>query len=337
MKYRLAIASFCLLCQTLIAQNDSLTLRNGDVLVGEIKDLTTGVITMETSYSDKDFKIEFNKVVRIRMQRKSVVILAGGDRRFGLVQSTNDGEVTIISDDGQTETVPIDTLVGLQEVYDNFWKRFRGEIDLGLTLTKANNNRQFTVSGYTDYTGEQWQLEGGINLLQNTQDDAEKVRRTDAHIELIRLLPKNWYLLGDVSYLRNTEQLLDGRTSLSLGLGKYLISTNKLYWGLSSGFTYNIEDYVDEALNKSSSELFISTMLELFDFEDIDLRTGLEVYPSLSESGRIRADYDFTMKYDLPLDLFIKLGFILNYDNQPATDGSQTDYVIISGFGWDFD
>ena len=239
-------------------------MKNGDISVGEIKDLTTGVVTMETSYSDKDFKIEFNKVVRLRMKRKSLVILEGGERRFGLVESREDGRVTITEDDGTTETLPIESLVGLQEVFDNFWKRFRGEIDFGLTLTKANNNRQFTIGGYTDYTGEKWQVEGGINLLQSTQDDAEKVRRTDAHIELIRVLPKNWYLIGDISYLRNTEQLLDGRTSLSAGLGRYLSSTNKLYWGLSSGFTYNIEDYVDEALNKNSSELFISSTLELF-------------------------------------------------------------------------
>lgn len=337
MKFGLAIALALLLSIGVYGQTDSLTLKNGDVLVGEIKELTTGVVTMETSYSDKDFQIEFNKVVRIHMKRKSLVILAGGERRFGLIQSRQDGEVTITGDDGTSETVDMEKLVGLQEVYDNFWKRFRGEIDLGLTLTKANSNRQFTIGGYTDYTGEKWMLEGGINLLQSTQDDAEKVRRTDAHIELIRLLPKNWYLLGDISYLRNTEQLLDGRTSFSLGFGKYLVSTNKMYLGLSSGFTYNIEDYVDESLNKSSSEFFVSTTLELFDFEDIDLRTGLKVYPSLSESGRVRADYDFTMKYDLPLDLFIKLGFILNYDNQPAVNGSQTDYVIISGFGWDFD
>jgi putative salt-induced outer membrane protein YdiY len=337
MKPGFTFAFLFLVFQAMFGQSDSLTLKNGDVLIGEIKELDKGVILMETSYSDKDFKIEFNKVTQIQMQRKSLLILAGGERRFGLIRSQKDGEATITNEEGKEETFQLKEIVGLQEVYDNFWKRFRGEIDLGFTLTKANNTRQFTVGGYTDYTGEKWLLEGAINLLQSTQDDAEKVRRTDANVELIRVLPKKWYLLGDISYLSNTEQLLDGRTSFSLGLGKYLLSTNKLYWGLSTGFTYNIENYVDEALNKSSSEFFIATSLEMFDFEDIDLRTGLEVYPSLSESGRVRADYDITMKYDLPLDLFIKLGFILNYDNQPAANGSQTDYVIISGFGWDFD
>ena len=124
MKLRLLIATTILFCHGLYAQSDSLALKNGDVLVGEIKELSRGVITMETSYSDKDFQIEFNKVIRIHMKRNSLVILSGGDRRLGLVQSMQDGEVTITDDKGKAETLTIENVVELQEVYDNFWKRF---------------------------------------------------------------------------------------------------------------------------------------------------------------------------------------------------------------------
>ena len=64
--------------------------------------------------------------------------------------------------------------------------------------------------------------------------------------------------------------------------------------------------------------------------------TGIDFYSSLSEKKRIRTDYDITLKYDLPLDFYIKLGFTLNYDNQPAIAGNKHDYIFTSGFGWEF-
>ncbi len=156
-------------------------------------------------------------------------------------------------------------------------------------------------------------------------------------MSLIRILPRKWYLLGEVSFLANTEQALDSRISPSIGLGKFLISTNKLYLGLSLGYAYNIENYVDASLDKTSSEIFLFSEFNMFDYEDIDLKTGIKLYPSLSENGRFRTDFDLTLKYDLLLDFYIKLGFALNFDNQPAIEGNDFDYIFNTGLGLKFD
>ena len=46
-------------------------------------------------------------------------------------------------------------------------------------------------------------------------------------------------------------------------------------------------------------------------------------------------DFDFTLKYDLPLDFYVKGTLNLNYDNQPAVKGNDLDYVFTTGFGWE--
>ena len=330
------ILIFCLPLSAL-AQNDTLRLKNNDFLVGEVKFFAEGVLTIETSYSDEDFKIEFNKVSELIIQRKCLIVLTEGRRHFGNIRTNGAGLAMISLENGLVEKYPLAEVIALQEVDDNFWQRFKGAIDLGYNLTKANNNKQFTIGGKLEYAGEIWLIEGSVNTLNSNQDDAEKTKRTDANLELIRLLPREWYFLGEVSFLSNTEQALDARISPSLGVGKLLISTNKLYLGLSIGFTYNIENYADTTLNKTSSEAFIGSSFKMFDFEDIDLDTGLKFYPSLSEKGRLRTDYDLTLKYDLPLDFYIKMGFTFNYDNQPAIIGNDFDFIFTSGFGWDFD
>ncbi len=323
-------------CAQALAQQDTLVLKNGDVLVGEIKTLNVGVLTMETDYSDEDFKIEFNKVSEMILERKALILLTRGRRRFGNVRTIEKGRVKITSNDGVEEVIPLNQIVALQEVEDRFWRRFKGRFDLGFNLTKANNNAQLTGEAVLNYNGSKWLSQAGANYLSSTRDDVEETQRLDANIELQRILKKNWFVLGSVYFLRNTEQALDGRTSPSLGVGRQAISTNKLYLSVSTGITLNIEDFVDDTLNKSSAELFIGSSFNMFDFSDIDLITSVRFYPSLSERGRFRTDYDLTMKYDLPLDLYIKLGLNFNYDNQPAITGNDFDYIITSGFGWKF-
>jgi hypothetical protein len=317
-------------------QNDTIRLKSNDVLVGEIKSLSTGILTMETPYSDKDFRIEFNKIVSLSTSRKCIVTLTNDRRFYGNLRSETSGELTIILQDGSSEQFRLNELIALVEIEEVFWKRFTGSLDLGYNFTRANRNAQFTISGNFKFVGEIWQIKGNIDVLNSSQDNVKDVKRTDAMLETIRLLPKKWYMLADVSFLSNTEQALEGRTSPSLGLGRFIKSTNRLYLGINIGATYNIENYLDSSLDKTSSEVFLGSSFTMYDFEDLDLSTGFKFYTSLSERGRIRTDYNITIKYDLPWDFYIKTELTLNYDNQSAVIGSELDYIFTSGFGYKF-
>ena len=46
------------------AQNDTIYFSASNMIVGEVKDMSRGVLTVETDYSDSDFKIEWQKVKR---------------------------------------------------------------------------------------------------------------------------------------------------------------------------------------------------------------------------------------------------------------------------------
>jgi len=328
---------FLVFSLTIEAQNDTIRLKDNTSLTGEIKSLSTGILTMETAFSDKDFKIEFNKVEEIIISRKCIISLTNSRRYFSNIKSETPGTFTLFFEDGTSTQFKMDEMTGLIEVNEKFWKRFKFGLDLGYNFTKANNNAQFTISSYFNFVNERWLMKGNINVLNSSQDSVKNVKRTDAMLEAIRLLHKKWYLLSDVSYLSNTEQALKGRVSPSLGLGRFIKSTNKLYFGLSLGATYNIENYEDATLNKTSSEAFLSSSFNMYDFKDFDLKTGIKFYAGLSEKGRIRADYDITIKYDLPWDFYIKTEFTLNYDNQPAVSGTELDYIFTSGFGYKFD
>jgi hypothetical protein len=335
--YKYLFAFFLVFSLTIEAQNDTIRLKDNTSLTGEIKSLSTGILTMETAFSDKDFKIEFNKVEEIIISRKCIISLTNSRRYYSNIKSETPGTFTLFFEDGTSTQFKMDEMTGLIEVNEKFWKRLKFGLDLGYNFTKANNNAQFTISSNFNFVGEKWLLKGYINVLNSSQDSVKNVKRTDAMIEAIRPLQNKWYMLSDVSFLSNTEQALKGRVSPSLGLGRFIKSTNKLYFGLSLGATYNIENYEDATLNKTSSEAFLSSSFNMYDFKDFDLKTGIKFYAGLSEKGRIRTDYDITIKYDLPWDFYIKTEFTLNYDNQPAVSGTELDYIFTSGFGYKFD
>ncbi len=320
----------------LYAQNDTITLKNKDVIVGEVKTLTTNVLTMETSYSDKDFQIEFDKVIDMRIQRNCIITLTQGRRRFGHIRSEKTGTVTITQEDGTVEIVPIKQVLSLQEIEDKFWSRFTGRIDLGFNITKANNNRQLTLGSQLSYSGERWLLRTGLDVLNSDQDNVEETKRLDAHLEAVRVLARDWYIAGEITYLRNTEQALDARISPTLAGGKFVVNNSKMYLSLGGGLVYNLENYVDESLNKTSTEILLSANINLFNVKDFSLTSGIKSFPSLSESGRFRTDYNLTLKYDLPLDFYIKGSLTINYDNQPAIEGNDLDYIVTTGLGWEF-
>jgi hypothetical protein len=208
-------------------------------------------------------------------------------------------------------------------------------VDIGLSFTKANNLQQFDVNCNASYLADRWQLDGYFTILRSSQDDIDPTKRTDAGLGFKYFLPKDWFLSASLSFLSNTEQALNLRSVGKLGGGKFLIHTNKTYWNLGAGVSFNNERYTNEVPDKNSVEAYFGTELNMFDVGDLNLLGSLWVYPSLTESGRWRTDFRLDAKYDLFWELYVRTGITLNYDNQPAVEGSDLDYILSFGFGWE--
>ena len=115
-----------------------------------------------------------------------------------------------------------------------------------------------------------------------------------------------------------------------------LAQTNSFYWGAKVGLNRNYETFTNDTEDRQSWEAYFGTELNIFDMGDLDVFMLIMAYPSITAPGRWRSDSKIDIKYELPLDFFIKLGLSLNYDNQPADGASKTDYVFQTGFGWEW-
>lgn len=321
----------------LFSQNDTILLRNADRLIGEIKSMKKGVLTIETVYSDADFKVELINITEIRSDRIFMVKLSNGSvMNTGIRPKPKEPAKVYITDKGYEQVVDIKEIVILQPINNKFFSRLTSELSLGYNYTKSSDLTQLTIRSTLGYNASYWNFSGSYNTVYSTQNDAEPVRRTDANGEFKYYLQKNWYALTSGEFLSNEEQKLKLRSTMRVGAGKYLLSTHRTYFGTATGLALNNEHFTDSlGTNRNSLEAFVTIELSMFEHKDLSMYTKATVYPSLTVSNRVRTDATLDFKLDLPLNFFIKLGVTYNFDSKPIQDGGKEDYVIQSTFGWE--
>jgi hypothetical protein len=315
---------------------DSLVLKNGDKIVGEIKSLDKGVITVETDYSKNDFTIEWLGIKEIYTVSNFLITLKDGRRINGNIQSMKEvNHVIITSMEKDTVQVHLEDLVFLKELKSDFWGRLRANIDIGITYTKANNMRQYSLRAAAEYLADKWQADVNYNRVDTRQDSTLGTHRIDAAANYKYFISGDWYVMTSLTFLSNTEQSIHLRTNGKAGVGKMFWHTNRKYWGVGGGLAFNNESYTNNTPARNSLEAYVGSELNLFDIGDFSVLNKVFVYPSLTESGRVRCDFNLDAKYDLPKDFYLKPGITFNYDNRPAAVGKQLDYVFVFTIGWE--
>ena len=102
MKRYIILTIILLVVNNIYSQSDTLVFKDGTHMVGEIKNMSRGVIVIETDYSDSDFKIEWDQVSEIYSTREYIVSLDNGERMITqIVTDQSDKSKIMLDRDGQ--------------------------------------------------------------------------------------------------------------------------------------------------------------------------------------------------------------------------------------------
>lgn len=322
------------------AQSDSLILKNSDVMVGTIQEMKRNVLTMSTPYSKENFKIAWNKVSEVHTDRLYTVTFSDRTLMATAKIYTVEPGVLRVENAFISRDDPMSTIVNFRPVRQSFWSKLSASVSVGYSLTKANNLQQYNGSINLGYKSNHWTFGAAYRQVNSSQDNISDVRRVEASLEGDYAFESGIFFRAGLNFLSNSEQRLRLRTIGNLGAGYYLIRRNTWDWNVFVGLAVNNEEYESNAEvegnpDRSSLESVFGTSLDLFDVGDFKLSTRFNWYPSYTESGRNRIDYRFDVSYDLPLNFYLKGGITLNYDSDPIPGASETDYVLVTGFGWE--
>jgi putative salt-induced outer membrane protein YdiY len=319
------------------AGSDTLMTANGDRLVGTVKKLERAVLQFDTDYADQEFSVEWKQVRMLTSKALFDLETADGQRYIGPLHADPEqpGEVVVGTVTGPRR-VKLMEIVRLEPVEKSFWERLDASVDLGYTLTKANDSRQSTARGALGYRSEDWRVGAQFSSVQNRTSDGPKTRKADALADYQHRAVKRWFAFVKGTFAMSDEQRLDARYTANGGIGNYVVATPELDLLVSGGLTVMAEDFQDPGVpNEKNVEGLLSAEFHAFDIGDLNVFSTVSAFQNLRDAERTRGNFTLDLKWDLPLDFTFKVALTLDYDSKPPNGASKSDYVLSTTFGWE--
>jgi hypothetical protein len=333
----------------LAQKTDSVMVRNGDRMVGEIKGLERGQLEFKTD-AMKTVYVQWPKVVTVITDKTFEILLDDGTMYFGSLRSGAQDSVAIQADSGSV-VVATQAVVELQRIKSSFWAALDGNIDLGIDFTQQNAKTDLNLSGSVRYAARKGlvhdldKVTGGFNLTSLTfsstfsrQDDTDDIERMNASLSHARQLDNRWFWVLALAGQRNSQLSLDFRGTLAGGVGRFIIQSNKLDLGLWLGPSYSRERFTGESAD-NSFPLILTADFEYFTWGALntDISSQLSLMPILDQWGRWRINFAVSVNREVLTNFYIKLGVTEAFDSEPtAADANKNDFSLTTSFGWNF-
>lgn len=321
-------------------KTDVVYFNNGDRLTGDIKGLERGKLELSTSTAGT-VNIEWDKVARIETGQYLDVETSSGTHYHGQVpQGQQMGSIRLeIDGEAAAEPLAMNDIVRFTPIEQgSVLKRLDGYLSVGFNYTKADNQTEFDFSGGVNSRNEfrEWSLDGQATL--NAQSTARTTSMYDVTLANKRFMADRWFGQSFGAVQGNEELGLNIREIVGVGIGRYLVQDMHHEWWMVAGLAYDREDFQSQPI-QNSLEGVLSTQYSFFQYDtpkrSIDI--GLSVFPSLTESGRVRAEADIGWKIELVEDFFFDLSFYGSYDsNSDPEAASNSDYGIVTSLGYSF-
>lgn len=326
---------FFALCATPLTAQEYLIHVDGDSINADIKEFRRGKLSFEIPGASTA-TLEFDKVGTIASPEDWDLELTGQRRMFGKVLPGDQLGWVRIATATDTIDVPFSDIVQMTSVERGLWSRFDGYLELGFSYAKANNATNLNFATEVDYRAPKWLLVLSLDSRFQDQDDAESFRRNLGTFSASYLLPKTWYVGGRAQVEQNEQLDLDLRLLLGAIVGRDVVQSNRVDWNWLVGVQSNSEEYVGVE-GTTSAEALLGTRFSWFTFGDFenDLSSSLLVYPSLTESGRVRLDFNISYRQDLFGDLYMRVSFYDQYDSDPPEGAQENDLGTTLAVGWD--
>jgi Protein of unknown function, DUF481 len=317
---------------------DEVIFSNGQKLVGKIKGLDKGMLSFYTDETGT-ISIKWVKVIgiyspaRFRIEIGTGLILVG---TFEL--ASEEGKAVIVTETGKV-LLALDLIVTIDPFEKKFLDRLRGEVELGFSLQRAQSLTTYTLGAEVSYVTSRAMLNLNWSSYLGKQEAVPTTTRNDLILTFDRDLKNRYVALVTTGIQQNTELGLSSRLILGGGIGNRLIYTNHVILMAGAGAVGLSEKYSDaEASNQSIEANFIGQLSAFrHTFPRLDLVVSTKVFPSLTDWGRVRFEFNTSFSYEIVTDFYVGLDGFYSYDSRPPTEtASKQDYGISTSVRWKF-
>jgi hypothetical protein len=318
---------------------DTLFMKNGAVLSGELKGLKSGKFQFDAD----DLTLLNIKFDKIRMFKGLThpFRIETSDRHiyFGSIHKGEETGMIRIQTKDSSIFIPIDHIAYMTPFDQKTFRTLTGYISSGFNYARSSHSGRFNLDGaaHLQYRKLKLDLTGSMYV---TQTDTNWIRdRESLAMSGFYILDPWWSVGGGLKYQRNYELGLARRFQEAISIKYNLLNRNNFQMHVLSGFVVNQEKNTDGETFPPQVELPLQYYLEYFKFShpNISLNTTQTFYIGVTERGRYRWDGDSRLSWELIDDLSLSLQFYHNFDNRPPSGAlHRWDYGLILGLKYDF-
>jgi len=319
-------------------KSDVIRLENGDRITGEIKQLEQGKLRVSTDTMGT-VQVDWDDIASLTSDYRFEFEISDGTRFYGALEVGADPALLIVSTHDEPLLLAITQVVRITQIEDSFWDRLTGTLSVGYNFTKASGVSQFSLSTSATYRTQHRSVVVNASSTVTSDQADETTQREDLNTRVTHFWRNRWFNTWLAGAERNDELGLDLRLSVGGGVGRHINQTSISDLSLLGGLILTRESLSGDQASQESVEGLLGLGYNRYIFSDpnVNISTQLQVYPSFTDWGRVRAQLDARVRYELINNLFLDLTLYDSYDSTPSLGAESTnDYGIVTSLGWSY-
>ncbi|HET9793774.1 MAG TPA: DUF481 domain-containing protein [Thermoanaerobaculia bacterium] len=316
---------------------DVVEMKNGDRISGEIKSYSEGRLFV--SAPEGDINVKWNKIVSIRSVKQFEIETTAGLHHFGsLAASDPPGRLLLRTGSGSL-TIDFFDVVRITPIYQTFFRRIDGSLDLGMNYTHASDLLQFDVTADAKFRKPKFVVLADLSLFYSRQNGETTSQRGNLMFTYIRMRPNRWVSGGLVGFENNRDLGLQLRETAGVFGGRFLVLKNQTNLVATVGLMGNHEKGTSgESDNNLEGAVDARYSTFTYDYPKLWFDAYLRVVPGITDAPRVRVDANVKLKREIVMrDFYLSISVFYNYDSvPPASHAVKSDWGPILSIGWTF-
>ena len=334
----LAVALVLASCADAQAQRtDVVTLGNGDRITGEIIQLDRGRLEFKTDDAGTLY-LEWDKLTSVVAARLFEVEIEDGTKYLGNLGGAPPRSITVVAA-GFSIPLQMPVVTRIAPIGVSFWSRIDGSIDAGFSYTRSSGVAQLNLNWNSMYRRPASTFRTALSLNTTAQEEDEgRDDRGSLDASYLKYPWKRWFFTVVGRFETNESLGLTLRSQVGGAVGPRLVNTNRAQLALGAGLVVNDERGVDVEPTRNVEALFMfGWSFYTYDRPKTNLDITTQYYPSLSDPGRNRLQFDAAVKQEVLKDFFVSVSGYNTYDSRPPNPAfSNNDVGVVLSVGWSY-
>jgi hypothetical protein len=314
---------------------DILTLKNGNQVTVEIKELSRGRLRVKTD-AFGTVSAYWADVVSMRSPRFFEVESASGVRYYGSLAAGAPRELVIVGL-GTSTRLPLLDVVRLAPIEAGFWSRLDGGISLGFNFAQASQQTQWTLNANAEYRRPRYLAEASLSSQLTALQDANSQTRNVVTLSARRFVGAHWFGLGFGQVQQDESLGLDTRAVIGGAAGRFLLQRRQSTISAFGGAALTRERFAGEPV-ESVGELLAGSEWDWFSpgESDTDLTSSVVSFYPLAGTARVRIEFTAAFQGKLHKDFNWSLNAYDSFDSSPPPEQKRNDFGVSISLGWTF-